>query len=487
MAALDANPIALAKLLIPRLPFIFKTTALHSLGQSDTSHKWDLKTELTIKLIRSIASDTSEPKPISASQKASIRDPGIKGPIWISKVTLTPPPEDDLRQILFKSVDDMKVGDEAYTKPELLPVEAEWTGHRAGVTENEPELRISEAEKYERLMKEVTSNVTVLYFHGGAYYMLDPASHRGLTSKLAKTTGGRVLSVRYRLSPQTAFPGALLDGFHAYMSLLHPPPGSPHQAIPASQIVFAGDSAGANLASALMQLLLQIHRSTPSPSIQFHGQNVEIPLPAGMALNSPWLDITRCMPSMDGNAKYDYLPTVSHAETYPPAPCSIWPTTPPRTDLFCEGSALCHPLVSPLAAMDWTNCPPVFITVGEEMLADENKIVARRMARQGVQIVWEQFEGMPHCFAMILERVGDKGAAICLESWGENIKRIVERPGEFRTKGTWITAKKYKRVDVDVKGLMGEMSDEEALETMRAVRDKRVGGNNPEAKTVPRL
>lgn len=484
---MDANPKTLAKLLIPRLPYILKTTALHSLGRTDTSHKWDLKTELTIKIIRSIVTDTSDPKPISASQKVSIRDPGIKGPMWISKVTLAPPPEEDIRQILFNSVDEMKVDNEAYTKPELLPVEAEWTGHRASASENEPELLISETEKYEHLMKEVTSNVTILYFHGGAYYMMDPASHRGLTSKLAKMTGGRVLSVRYRLSPQTAFPGALLDGLHAYLSLLHPPPGSPHKAIPAPHIVLAGDSAGANLASALMQLLLQIHRSTPSPSIQFHGQRVEIPLPAGMALNSPWLDITRCMPSLESNAKYDYLPTASHSETHEPPPCSIWPATPPRTDLFCEGSALCHPLVSPLAAMEWRNCPPVFITVGEEMLADENKILARRLVKQGAKLVWEQFEGMPHCFAMILEALGDRGAAICLESWAENIKLMVERPEEFRTKGTWFTAKKYESVDVDIEGLMSEMSDEEVLGKMRAVRERRTGGNNPEAKEVPRL
>jgi acetyl esterase/lipase len=484
---MDANPKALAKILLPRLPFILKTAALHSIGRTDTCHKWDLKTELTIKIIRSVITDTSDPKPISHSQKNSIRDPGIKGPMWINKTTLTPPPENDIRKILFKSIDEMKADDEAYTKPELLPVEAEWTGYRSGVPENAPELPISENEKYEHLMKEVTSDATILYFHGGAYYMLDPASHRGLTYKLAKMTGGRVLSVRYRLSPQTAFPGALLDGLHSYLSLLHPPPGSPHKAIPASHIVFAGDSAGANLASALMQLLLQIHRSSPSPSVQFHGQKVEIPLPAGMALNSPWLDITRCMPSLESNAKYDYLPTVDHSENHEPPPCDIWPTKPPRTDLFCEGNALCHPLVSTLAAMDWKNCPPVFITCGEEMLADENKVFVRRLSQQGVPVVWEQFEGMPHCFAMVLEPLGDHGAVMCLQSWAENIKQMVVSAAMIKAKGTWITAKKHKREDVNLGSLIKEMSDEDVLKRMRAAMERRVKGVDPEAKAVPRL
>lgn len=121
------------------------------------------------------------------------------------------------------------------------------------------------------------------------------------------------------------------------------------------------------------------------------------------------------------------------------------------------------------------------------MLADENKILARRLVKQGVKLVWEQFEGMPHCFAMILEALGDRGAAICLESWAENIKVMVERPEKYKTKGTWFTAKNYESVDVDLEGLMGEMSDEEVLGRMEAVRERRIGGNNPGAKEVPRL
>lgn len=85
--------------------------------------------------------------------------------------------------------------------------------------------------------------MTVLYFHGQSYYMSDPVAYRSTTSKLAKGTGGRVLSVRYRLSPQHPFPAALLDAFVAYLSLLSPPPGSCHDAIPSRDIVLAGDSA----------------------------------------------------------------------------------------------------------------------------------------------------------------------------------------------------------------------------------------------------
>ena len=71
-------------------------------------------------------------------------------------------------------------------------------------------------------MKECKSPVTVLYFHGGAYYLLDPSTHRPTTKKLAKLTGGRCYSVRYRLAPQNPFPAALLDALVSYLTLLYP-------------------------------------------------------------------------------------------------------------------------------------------------------------------------------------------------------------------------------------------------------------------------
>src|ERR1700753_2000323 len=71
------------------------------------------------------------------------------------------------------------------------------------------------------------------------------------------------------------------------------------------------------------------------------------------------------------------------------------PAKPPRVDIYAEGNALCHPLISPLAANDWKGAPPVYFACGEELLADEARAVACRMARQKVFVVWEQYESMP--------------------------------------------------------------------------------------------
>lgn len=89
--------------------------------------------------------------------------------MWISKVVLPRPDSDDVRDAVVRAIEGLKEGGEMYTLPEVKAVEAEWTGYRSGVNANAPELDISEEEKYENLMKEVKSDVTILYFHGGAY------------------------------------------------------------------------------------------------------------------------------------------------------------------------------------------------------------------------------------------------------------------------------------------------------------------------------
>ena len=112
----------------------------------------------------------SRPSSISKQQYLLTKDPGIKGPLWVSQITLPVPEEDEVRTVLVDAIEALKMeGGETYIVPELEPVEVEWTGYRAGVNDSRPRLDLSEAQQYDRLMGEVTSDVTVLYLHGGAY------------------------------------------------------------------------------------------------------------------------------------------------------------------------------------------------------------------------------------------------------------------------------------------------------------------------------
>ncbi|QDS75594.1 hypothetical protein FKW77_006310 [Venturia effusa] len=453
MSTMDSSFLGIIKMLIETVPVVFKILLQRALGLSKTAHKRDLRTELIVSIV-AVMFRRMRYTPMLQIQQSSIRDPGIKGPMWISKIVL-PVPEKDARMALIRSIEGMGYGNsERYVRLELASVYAEWTGYRA-VSANAPQPPMSEEAKYASLMKETASNVTVLYFHGGAYYMSDPVSYRPTTSRLAKGTGGRVLSVRYRLSPQHPFPAALLDAFVAYLSLLSPPPGAYHDAVLAQDIVLAGDSAGGNLSMALLQMLLQLERSAGSKpaTILFHGRKVKIALPAGVAVNAPWMDVTHCMPSMEANTKYDFLPPPSFSNAHPFPPDSIWPPKPPRNNIFCEDSMMCHPLVSPMAvrAHHWKGSPPVFIVCGEELLEDEDKVMAKRLAEQGVKVVWEQYEAMPHVFGILLG--GHPAGEMSMNGWCRAIKEFVERPGDVKTSGTFITALKLQRLEIDVTGL----------------------------------
>ncbi|KAI2732626.1 hypothetical protein CBS147332_1765 [Penicillium roqueforti] len=401
--------LALLKVLLVRIPLILKTILLHGIQMSPVKGKQDMRTELTVAIIRSFMSTKA---PLGKTQRQGIRDPGVKGPMWVSKVTL-PQPEVDVRDAVIRAIEDLKTGNETYDIPATIAVEAEWTGYRAGVGKKTPEPDLSEEEKYHKLRQESPSDMMILYFHGGAYFLMDPCSHRVPVARLSHLTGAPVLSVRYRLAPQNPFPAALVDALTAYLSLLHPPPGSLHKPVPANKIVFAGDSAGGNLSLVLLQTLLTLDRA--SHTIRFHGKDVPIELPAGVATISPWCDVSRSMPSTSGNAYLDYLeapaappndPAVKTLFTTPVhvIPDDVWPTSPPRADIYCNASMLSHPLVSPLAtpADLWKNAPPIWISTGEEGLTDEDLILARRVHQAGAPLVAELFEGMPHCHGILM-------------------------------------------------------------------------------------
>lgn len=107
----------------------------------------------------------------------------------------------------------------------------------------------------------------VLYLHGGGYQLGSPASHRGLTSRLARDAQVRVLVVDYPLAPEHQYPVALDQIEEIYRALVAEV-GDP------GLVVVAGDSAGGGLTAALLLRL--------APEEQ----------PAGAWMQSPWLDLT---------------------------------------------------------------------------------------------------------------------------------------------------------------------------------------------------
>lgn len=466
---MDTSPTALARILIPRTPLMLKTAVFNALSLSKNSSKQDVKTEVGVALLRSIL---DVKKPIGKIQRVGLKDPGIKGQMWISKVTMPATGAVEVRDALIRAIKELGDGSEEYTLPDVQTVEGEWTGHRSVVDKNAPRLQLSEEEHYARLMEEAHCDATILYFHGGAYFLMDPSSHRMTTLHLAKLTKGRCFSVRYRLAPQHPFPAALLDALVAYFSLLSPAPGAVHSAVPAKNIVFAGDSAGGNLALVLQQTLLTLQRSGVS-SIHFNGRDVPIELPAGLALNSPWCDISRSMPSIHSNAHFDYLspPSATGIPEEPPAD-DIWPSQPPRAEIYCNAAMLAHPLVSPLAAKPdhWSGSCPVYICCGNEGLEDEDCILAQKLHQANVPVAFDGYEGMPHCFAMIF--IGSAASKACFAATAKFCVDVVAGALEASDNGRWMTAfsnpPAFREVSLNELSTITNLQAEERMLAMKA-------------------
>ena len=256
---------------------------------------------------------------------------------------------------------------------------------------------------------------------------MGPASRRGTTTKLAELTGGKCLALQHRLAPQNPFPAAPLDFLLAYLSLLYPPNGSLHPPVLAQHIVFAGDSSGSELALSVIQVILnaQKRQGTNSPKLRFHGNVIELPMPAGLAFQSPRMDNQHTtLPSWDINVGYDIIPPDLPGLQGNFPTDDVWPTKPPRGSYYCETSMLYHPLVCPMALKSWNGCPPIYMAMeSKERLVDGGKLVAQFAARQGVPIIWDEYELMPHNWPMVFP---DHPQSIkCYHSWAEACSRFV--------------------------------------------------------------
>ena len=290
---------------------------------------------------------------------------------------------------------------------------------------------------------------------------LGPASRRATITKLAELSGGKCLLLQHRLAPQQPFPAGPLDFLIAYLSLLYPPPGSFHQPVSSSHIVFAGDSSGTGLALSVVNIIFAIRKQqgTSCPTIRFHGNRVELPMPAGLAFQSPSMDHQlNTMPSWAANVDFDIIPTdpPGYEANFPTD--DVWPATPPRGNYYCDASALYHPLVSPMAVKSWRGCPPIYMAMGsKERIVDGGKVVAQLAASQDVCVLWDEYELMPHDWPMVFPN--HPMSKKCYVSWAGACSTFVEGPAA-QTKGQITEFRDLNTRSVNIRALTHlKMSD----------------------------
>lgn len=196
-----------------------------------------------------------------------------------------------------------------------------------------------------------------LDFHGGALVFGGGEACRAAARGQADQHGLRCYGVDYRMPPEHPYPAALNDAMAAYRHVLerHAP----------SCIVVGGRSAGGNLAVAML----------------LRAKDEDLPLPAGLILLSPQVDLTESGDSFQVNRMIDV----------------VLPGSLMRNNKLYAGDAdLSDPYLSPLFG-DLADLPPTFLQSGTRDLFLSNAVrLHRAMRRAGVDADLHVFEAMPH-------------------------------------------------------------------------------------------
>jgi epsilon-lactone hydrolase len=208
----------------------------------------------------------------------------------------------------------------------------------------------------------------VLYLHGGGYMAGSIVSHRYVAVEIGRAARARTLALDYRLAPEHGYPAQLEDALAAYQYLRD-------RGFAAETIAVGGDSAGANLALALLIAL------------RARG----LPLPCCGWLISPWTDLTASGATMQSKADVD--------------PMIQKPYLLELAQAFAGGKDPSDPLISPQFA-DLAGLPPLLVQVGsEETLLDDAVVLAGRAGAAGVAVTLEVWPEMIHAFPMLFPRV----------------------------------------------------------------------------------
>lgn len=201
------------------------------------------------------------------------------------------------------------------------------------------------------------ADAVYLELHGGALVFGGGEACRHGARVQADQLGLETWSIDYRLPPEHRYPAALDDCMAVYRAAL--------QRHPAHRILVGGRSAGGNLAAAML----------------LRAKDERLPMPAGLILLSPEVDLTESGDSFAVNAGIDAM-----------LPGSLMA----NNLLYAGGADLADPYLSPLFG-DLSGFPPSILVTGTRDLFLSNTVRMHRTLRAaGVAAELHVFEAMPH-------------------------------------------------------------------------------------------
>ena len=215
----------------------------------------------------------------------------------------------------------------------------------------------------------------IQYLHGGGYVLGSLESHRPMVSEIARAANCRALAVHYRLAPEHAYPAAVDDSVAVYEWLLG-------QGYPAEQLAIAGDSAGGGLTIATMVAL----------------RDKGAALPRTAACICPWVDLEATSETYATRAEIDPFINQDMISMLAGA--------------YMAGGDAKTPLASPIHA-DLSGLPPLLIQVGSrEVLFGDADGLRQRALDAGVDVSFEEWEGMIHVWHQFAPMLSDGRKAI---------------------------------------------------------------------------
>jgi len=204
----------------------------------------------------------------------------------------------------------------------------------------------------------------VVYFHGGGWILGSPESHDLPAARLCAGADVAVLSLDYRLSPESMFPDALMDCLAAVTWVAE---AGREAGLDADRLALAGDSAGANLVAGLCLWI----RDHGGPSIRFQ------------ALIYPAL---MCQVAAGGSGGVSPEAIGHYLAAY------------------FGGQQLCdNAYAMPLSAKSFAGLPPAHVATAElDPLLPHGLAFAERLRHAGIPCSYSCGIGLPHTYLRIV-------------------------------------------------------------------------------------
>ena len=206
----------------------------------------------------------------------------------------------------------------------------------------------------------------LVFYHGGGWVIGDLHTHDGLCRSLTNAARCAVLSVDYRLAPESKYPVAVED---SYAALLWIAANADRLGIDRRRIAVGGDSAGGNLATVMA--LVARDRKGPRLALQ--------------VLIYPVTDHDLDTRSYRENAT-GYVLTREGMRWF-------W------NHYLARDAQGREPYASPLRASSLAGLPPALVITAEyDPLCDEGEAYAARLRDSGVPVTLTRYPGMFHGF-----------------------------------------------------------------------------------------